>query len=707
MTQSVSGSVVQAGAIHGDVHLHAPAPCQSVPRQLPPCPSHFTNRSQELRSLDHLMAGDPDRSTPVLAVITGSGGVGKTALALRWLHSVSESFPDGQLYVDLSAFGAGGPAAPSELLGQLLRGLGVPTAEVPLAVAEQVALFRSITAGKAVAVLLDDAASTAQVRTLLPSSPRSLVVVTSRWRLTGLAVNGAQVIPVDPLDSGASVELLALAVGSDRVADEHDAACELAELCGGMPIALRVVAARLSSRPRRRVTRAVEDLRDEQHRLGALADDDRELSVEASLDLSYRELSPQAARLYRLLSLHPGAMFGPGIVAACVGCSDAYAENLLDELVEASMVADHAEDRYRVHDLLRLHAQRHAKHEDSETDRAGAVQAMVLWYLDHAVAADLVVTPLRTHYGDRYRRAEQPQRFHTASDGLDWLEQELPNLTTAARVAFERGWHELMWQLCEAMWGLFLHRSHYPEWIEIHELGVQSAAVLGDPIIESRMLVQLAAAYLRLGQHDTAARWGVPALERAEAAGHWASEATARETLGAVAHGQGRLEDALGHYRRALSLSEEHGQTRGGVLLSTYLGYLLRDLNRFPEAVEHFHRARGLAASIGDLTSQAQALVGLGSTQARQGQFCDAIAGLTEALSLLDYAAAPALHVDVLHQLGEISRQAGDLVAAGTHWEQAIRLYTSLGDPKADQVRALLDALGGPPSDDVDQASHT
>jgi tetratricopeptide (TPR) repeat protein len=482
-------------------------------------------------------------------------------------------------------------------------------------------------------------------------------------------------------------------VGSDRVDRERDSAGELAGLCGGLPIALRVAAARLATRPQRRVAWMVAEVRDEHRRLGALAAARGEVSVEAGFDLSYRELSPDAARAYRLLALHPGAVFGSGVAAACLGCAVAYAEGLLEELVEASMLADHAEDRYRLHDLQRVHALRRAELEESEQDRADAVRAMVGWYLDRAMAADTVVTPLRYHYRDQYRRPEQPTVFTDSAQGLDWLERELPNLVGSARAARDHGWHRLVWRLGEALWGLFLYRGHYREWIEVDRWGIEAGARCGDPVVESRMSTQLAAAYLRFGRPDTAAQWGQGALQRARAAGHWPSEASALETLGNAAHGQGRLPEALDYYQRALAVNEQHGRTRGVVLLLCCLGHLMRDQDDHAKALGYFRRAVDLAVGIGDRNSHAQALVGIGTTYARQGLFPQAAATMTEGLALLSPSTAPTLRVQVLHQIGEICLQGGDPATARTHWEQAVSMYAEQGDPRADQLRDRLRAL--------------
>ncbi|TCO59230.1 NB-ARC domain-containing protein [Actinocrispum wychmicini] len=639
----------------------------------------------------------------MLAVVTGAAGVGKTALALSWLHSRTDRFPDGQLYADLSAFGPTGPATPGEILGRLLRGMGMSGDAIPLATAERAALFRSVTADKAVALLFDDAASAGQVRALLPASAHCVVVVTSRRRLGGLAVDGAVMVSLGPLQPQEAADLIGATVGPDRVAAEPAAARELASLCGGMPIALRIAAARLTSRPRRRLAGLVSELADERHRLDVLAVSDDSVSVQASFDLSYRELPGAAARMYRLLALHPGAQFGSGVAAAAIGMPVPQAAELLDVLVQSSMLVDVAEDCYRFHDLLRLHARRYVEVHEPQGARQDAVRAMVVWYLDQAVAADALITPLRRRFGDRYQRLPQamiptpriPQPNDT-SRALDALQNELPNLLAAQDTAARCGWDELVWQLGEALWGVFLYRSHYPEWMAACERGARAAAQCGNLVAESRMLVQLAAAYLRLNQPDTAMHWCQQAWERAEEAGDGRSQATALENLGAAAHAQGRLADAIGYYRRSLDLNEQHHEVRGVALLQCYLGYALSDHGEPDSAIDSFQRSAETAASISDHHCRAQAIVGIGTVYARQGQFALAIAEMTAGLEVLSATAVPALRVAVLERLGEVSQQAGDLLGARHNWEQALDLYERMGDPKAERVRDRLHALTTP-----------
>ncbi|MBY8850405.1 NTPase, partial [Saccharothrix sp. MB29] len=332
-----------------------------------------------------------NRGTRMLAVLSGPGGIGKTALALQWAHDVGDLFGDGQLYVDLAGFSGARPVLPEEALGLFLRGLGVPPREVPADLAEQAALYRSLTADKKLLVLLDNACSAAQVRPLAPNSPSSAVLVTSRSRLTGLVAEGARLLDVGPLATSSALRLLAKVVGR-RVDDEPDPAKALVRMCGGLPIAVRVAAARLATRPKWSVRKVLAELGDERRRLSLLSAP--ELSVQTTFDLSYRALHPPAATLYRRLGLHPGQEFGASVAASVLDAGEDPLTSL-EELVDGNLVESVGEGRYRFHDLLRLHARNKADAEEGAAELDRVVRRMVEWYLMGAMAADRVVTPHR------------------------------------------------------------------------------------------------------------------------------------------------------------------------------------------------------------------------------------------------------------------------------------------------------------------------
>lgn len=334
-TGVTAGSILQAGAIHGGVHIHhAAASAVAVPRELRPAPAHFTGRDRELAELDRIAAAGRERDGPAIAVISGPGGVGKSALALRWMHGVAGRFPDGQLYVDLGSPDSDEPVSLSSVRAHLLRAMGVPGELISADVSEAAALFRSITADKRIALLIENPVSAAQIRTVLPASPASAVVVASRWRLGGLALDGAEFLALEPFQARAGAELLARTVGGSR---EPDAMASLVELCGGLPIALAIVGARLVMRPGWSLARVVRDLTDERRRLAALSAE-QDVSVHGVFDLSYENLAEPLARAYRWLGVHPGPNFSVDVAAALLDSPVSEASDLLETLVDASLL---------------------------------------------------------------------------------------------------------------------------------------------------------------------------------------------------------------------------------------------------------------------------------------------------------------------------------------------------------------------------------
>ncbi|WP_409180480.1 ATP-binding protein [Amycolatopsis sp. VS8301801F10] len=685
----VSGPVVQAGVVHGDVHVHSRRERRTVPRQLLPVSASFTDRERELAELDR-MIGDQQQQGPRVAVLAGSGGVGKTALASRWIADRADRFPDGQLYVDLGAFGSTDPASPEEVLGQFLRALGVPTAQIPAELPAQTALYRSVTAELKLAVLADNADSAAQVRPLVPASPHSVVVVTSRWRLGALAMDGARVLLVEPLSSVSALELLRRAIGIDRVTTEPEPAQQLVELCGGLPIAVCVAAARLSTRPRWPISRLVGALADERRRLSALAVAD-EAVVQASFDLSVAGLAPDIALVYRLSGLHPGADFGAEVAAAAVDRPTVEVEDALDALVDASLLADAGPDRYRFHDLARVHARQQAEAHESESSRTAAVHRMIRWYLDRVLAADLVITPLRPRISPGYERVRVlPAPVPDATAALDWLERELANIVAAMRAAADQSEPELVWQFCEGLWGLFLHRKHYRQWQRTHRWGIAAARRCGNRRAEARLEVQLGYAHLNTGDYDDARDHFTASLNVALAIEDKVAQARAWEHLGLLAHSTGSPREAYEHYARALAIAEELRQPRSIVLHRRRLGEACRDLDRPAEAVEHFERSAEIARDIGDEVLRGRAMARLGDLRLRLGDSTAADSLLREAVDLLGQHGAAAYQAEALEALAEADLAADRVESACRHLEQALEIYAVAEDPKARRVSTRI-----------------
>ena len=368
-------------------------PHRVVPRQLPTAPAHFAGRTAELQALTRLAMGAEEAGgTVMISAISGTAGVGKSALAVYWGHQVADGFPDGQLYVNLRGFGPSGPAVSSaEAVKALLAAYQVPAAAIPAGLDALAGLYRSMLAGTRTLVVLDNARDVDQVRPLLPASPGCLVLVTSRNQLAGLVANeGARLVPLDVLAEPEARELLTWRLGGSRVMAEHDAVTELAKLCGGLPLALGIAATRAAARPDFALSALAAELRDERGRLDALDTGDAASSLREVFSWSHQQLSHSAGRVFRLMSVHPGPDMSVQAAASIAGVAVPDAQRALSELSNASLVAEHSPGRYRCHDLLRAYAAEQASDCDGDIEVRAAVHRM----LDHY-----------RHEGDRHEWA--------------------------------------------------------------------------------------------------------------------------------------------------------------------------------------------------------------------------------------------------------------------------------------------------------------
>ncbi|WP_432829983.1 tetratricopeptide repeat protein [Dactylosporangium sp. CA-092794] len=659
---------------------------------MPAQAAHFTGRDGELARLDALLAAaDP----PPVVVLAGAGGVGKSALALRWAHG-QDRFADGQLWLDLGGFGPGAPLDPAGALGALLRALGVPPEMVPPTTAERAGLYRSVTAGRALLTVLDNAHSAEQVRPLIPASAAGAVLVTSRSRLAGLVPDGARILDLAPLPAADGLALLARAAGPERIGGERAPARAIAELCGGLPLALCVAAARLAARPRLSVARVAAELADETTRLAALAAPEGP-SVRAVFDVSVRHLHPGAAALYRRLALHPGAEFSAGVAAAVAATIPGCPPGALDRLLQASLLDETEEDRFRYHDLLRVHALDRARTDETDADRRATVELFAEWYLLAARRADARVTPYRRRpaYTPRTAPAALPS-FAGRNDGLDWLEREYPNLVAAGRAALDHDRAELAWHLADAVWPVLLFsKPAPPERAAVDRHGLAAARRWGHPWAEAVMLKRLGRSSAKLGDLAAAEAHTRAAVRRYADAGDLAGALDAREGLAAVHAEAGRPEEAATELLAVLAGNRRLGRARGTALTLVSLGRLLPGLGRAAEAVPLLREARAIfAAPAGaDPYNAARATLALAAALLAAGDAAAAERPAAEAADRLRDLGAPHEHAEALTVLARVARRLGDPATARRHYRAAVDLFTAAASPRAAAVRAELDAI--------------
>ncbi|MEV7190342.1 tetratricopeptide repeat protein [Streptomyces sp. NPDC093510] len=723
----VQGAVVQAHGIHGGVHIHpaAPVPARTrvVPRQLPPVPAHFTNRERELAALHRTATASP--GAPVLAVISGPAGVGKTTLARRWLLGLADAFPDGQLYADLRGHSGSEPARPGELLGQLLRAVGED--RVPADLGEQSALWRSATAGARIALLLDNAVSAAQVRPLLPGGSRALTAVTSRGRLSGLGMDGAAFHPLGVLATHEAVELLRRRIGADRVSREYEAALSVARACAGLPLAVCVAAARVAARPRQPLAAMAGAL---DGRGGKVLDALRvegEYAVRGALDTSYRLLPPEQARGYRRLGLAPVPLLSVEVAAEACSLPGDEADHLLDELAEVNLLEDLGPDprtgagRYRFHDLVKAHAGQLAADHDGPADSGAAVRRVVDFYLSAATEAETLLTPSHRILPRRYARipAQRPP-FTDAPGALRWLDAERAHLMAALRTAAERGWDDTAWMLADAMFPLFLRLRPYDLWIEAHQIGLAAARRAGEKEAEGQMLTSGGAGLRNAGRHDEAVDWFGQALAVARertaaleggrgpvpgAEGRDAltaarrAEAQALHGLGQSHRLAGRLTEATRYFRLALPLREAIGYRRGAALTRICLGDVALADGRPHEALPHLAAARTDLLAEGDPYDAARALAFLGQAALRcAGADVSAVEAaesqLAQALAEFEETHSPHWQARVLEMLGEAAQERRDPERARSWYEQSLARYETVSAPDVRRLEERLRSMG-------------
>jgi tetratricopeptide (TPR) repeat protein len=677
---TVEGTAVQARDIHGGVHVtvNPATTAPPVPAQLPPQHGIFAGRDPELQALDDLAATGHE-----LVVINGVGGCGKTALAAHWAYRVSDQYPGGVLYADLRGHKPDDAADPGVVLASFLLALGVGPEFVPLTLNDRANLFRTITAGRRILALLDNAASAAQVRALLlgPSVSRSAVVVTTRWSLTGLAMNGAHFLGLGPLDDDASERILATMAGHDRATAEPRAIRDVARLCAGLPLAIRISGAHLTAHPRRTVSRLAAQLADEKLRLTRLSLVG-DVSVSGAIEFSYRALPELAARCYRLFSLLFTADFGIGLASAVLG-DDASAP--LEILAGVSLLDEMLDDRYRFHDLVRLHARQQAE-TDSAMVQDAVTSRAVEWYLNEAASADRMLLPGRERL---YSTSEGTDH----SDPLGWLESELPGLAAAVQAAHDAGLHERAWQLCEALTGLFFHRKHFARWIETHETGLASAIACGDERAEVATRVRLGNAYLQLRQMESAVDQFRAALDVARRTGNRVGEASALEHLGLTRLAAGQPDEATASFARAGEIFRELGRPRGEMLMTRRLGEAHRDAARHDEAITCLRQAATQAADLGEPYHQMRSLTALGQTYAKFGHPELALATFGDAMVIAERVEARYEQARIHVSAARVELALGHRASARRHLTAAHTTYTELAAPEAEDAARLLTEL--------------
>jgi tetratricopeptide (TPR) repeat protein/transcriptional regulator with XRE-family HTH domain len=682
-------------AVHDLARSGGPVP--PVPRQLPPAVEDFTGRAAELEALTGLLEGASAGSpgTVVISAIGGTAGVGKTALAVQWAHQVAGRFPDGQLYVNLRGFASSGaPVAAAEAVRGFLDALGVPQEGRPSLPDAQAGLYRSLLADKRMLIVLDNARDEEQVRPLLPASPASLVLVTSRNRLAGLAAaGGARLLSLDVFTHDEAVRLLAARLGHARAGAQPEAAGEIASLCACLPLALAVAASRAAGRPGFPLAAVADELRDATERLDALDAGDPAASVRAVFSWSYRQLSTAAARLFRLLGLHPGPDISVPAAASLAAIQVTAARRLLRELTRAHLVTEHAPGRYAFHDLLRAYAASQARDSDSEPERRAAIGRVLDHYLHTAVRAASMLSLRKPPALGALRAGAAAGQPAGRGQAEDWFEAEHQVLLAAVRLADDAGFDCHAWQLAWALMAVLQNRGLNQEWAATLRIAVTAATRLGDTAAQAFASELLARGCIECGDYDQARGHFGTSLELYRRLGDRHGESGVHAGLAALAVRRGRYADGLDHEEQSLRLYRAIGHRHGEANCLNTLGWFRAHLGDYQQARLLCKQALTLNAEVGDRVLEGCTWDSLGFIEQQLGNFPEAVACYERALRAIRETDRRPGAAAILIHLGDARRAAGELRQAREAWRQALAIFEDVHHPGAGQVRARLDGL--------------
>jgi DNA-binding SARP family transcriptional activator/tetratricopeptide (TPR) repeat protein len=664
-----------------------------VPRQLPSPVRLFAGRAAELAALDALLEDEPFGGTVVISTIDGSAGIGKTTLAVRWAHQVRDRFPDGQLYVNLRGFDPSGSVmSAAEAVRRFLDAFAVPPHRIPESLDAQVDLYRSLLADRRILVLLDNARDAGHVRPLLPGSSTALVVVTSRDQLTSLvAAEGAHPLALDVLTEADAWELLRRRLGKDRVDAEPDAVDEIVAKCARLPLALAIVAARAAYHPSFPLASIAAELREAGRRLDVLTGSDAVTDLRAVFSYSCEILSPNAARLFRLLGLHPGPDLTAPAAASLVGLPLARVRPLLTEMTRAHLLTEPAPGRYTSHDLLRVYAADQAHRLDSDEQRHAATRRLLDHYLHTAYAGARQLDPHR----DPIPLAGPapgavPEPLDDPGQALDWFAAERPNLRALVELAGGAGFDAHVWQLVWTMADFLVRQGHWQEWADVQGAALEATRRLGDVAGQARAHRGLAGAYIELDECDTAYGHLDRALELYHAMGDATGEAHAHYNLAQVCERQQRYAAALDHARQALERYRAVGHGAGAANALNNAGGYHAKLGEYDEALARCTEALALLQEVGDRYGEATAWDNLGQLRHRLGEYGAATASFRRSVELYREAGDRYFEAEALTHLGDAQAGAGDLDDARRSWRDAAVILDELGHPDAAKVRAKL-----------------
>ncbi|WP_189275553.1 AfsR/SARP family transcriptional regulator [Streptomyces atratus] len=680
---------------------HAPT---THPRQLPAPPPLLAGRDSELVCLDKLLApqGEPHGGTVLIAVICGTGGVGKTSLALRWAHGWQERFPDGQLFADLQGFTPSGePADPYAVMRGFLEALGADPGSLPATPQAQAALYRSLTAGRRLLIVLDNARDTDQAVPLLPGSPTCTVLITSRHRLPGLAAShGAAQLTLETLDPAEARDLLVRRLGSDRIAAEPGAATELLRHCAGLPIAISVLAARLTTDPMLTLIALAAELREAATPLDALETGEPNGDMRIVFASSYLALDADSARVFRQFAQAPGADIGLPAAASLTGLPLPRLRTRLHRLQAHHLVQERVPGRFTCHDLLRAYALEMTE----AVAPAGEAEAALTRVLDHyahtAYAADRLLLPHRDPLAPASPAdGTRLEEFADADRAMAWFASEHTVLTAAVNHAVRTGHDAQAWRMAWAITTFLARRAWWVDVTAVHSTALAAAVRLGDPAAQAESRRALAWACTETGRFEEAHQELAHALALAERHGDLLSTAHTHLALGWQYEREGDNAAALRHDRSAVEYFTSAGNLPGRARALNAVAWDHTQLGDHEASVRRCQEALVIQRELGDERGRAGTWDTLGYAYHRLGEHAKAIdcyqhsLDLNRALGHRYNEAETLVHLSQSHLATEAVEPARDALS------EALAIYLDIHalSPEVNEVRALLRDLGGAP----------
>jgi DNA-binding SARP family transcriptional activator/tetratricopeptide (TPR) repeat protein len=673
----------------------AAAPAHRTPALLPSEPRGFTGRTDQLGALDAL--ADTITSCPatvVISAIAGTAGVGKTALALHWAHRRRQQFPDGQLYVNLRGFNPDREVmAPATAIRLFLDALDVPPRRIPVELDAQVNLYRTLMADRRMLVVLDNARDADQVRPLLPGAPRCLVLITSRNQLASLvAAEGAHHLALDLLTGDEARKLLIQRLGIARVSAEPGAVAEIIVACARLPLALSIVAARAAIAKDQPLAVLADELRTSRNRLDSLsADDDPYTDVRSVLSWSYRALTPDAARLFRLLGLHPGPDITVAATASLAALPLPEARAQLAELTRANLLAEHTAGRYTSHDLLRAYATGLAHTTDTDQQRHAATHRVLDHYLHTAATAEGLLHPARDPITlTTVEPGTIPENPIDREQALSWFAAEHAVLLAALDNAAATGFDSHIWRLAWTLNTFLSRRGHWQDDLAAQHAAVAAAKRRADPLEQARAYRIAGGAAIRLGRYDDAHAHLRHALDLTIQADDRVGQAHTHIGLSLMCERQNRFAEALAHDRKALDLYRAASHRYGEAHALNSVGWHYAELSDYQQALTYSQQALALNSELGDRNGQAASWDSLGYAHHRIGHQAEAITCYQHALGLTRDVGNRFYEAETLSHLGDAHHATGDHDNARNAWQQALTILDQLDHPNAGHLRSKL-----------------